>query len=257
MIISCAVGIQLYNAHKSGGDPRQVLCRLKGVERPEQLTRAELQELTEISDAFNKAALIPKDVREVKLEFNLGEYFVTLGKFSELDITLQALDMVEDFNPEELNRMPVMLGCIYAPIIKTMFGLPDPVAKVAADTADAILEQVPFEDVYSVYDFFVVWKESFTRVPSPSIRHSMNSYRLRRRIQKPTRLLIKRSLTASATTSSRIMRAMRNLAFIIAISSAILSRWFWLIIASLRGWWLRKRTKSQTSKRKIKRSDRH
>lgn len=243
MTISCAVGIELYNAHKNGGDPRQVLCRLKGVERPEQLTRSELQELTEISDAFNKAALVPKDVREVKLEFTLGEYFVTLGKFSELDITLQALDMVEDFNPTGLDRMPVMLGCIYAPIIKGMFDLPDPVAKVAADTADAILEQVPFEDVYSVFDFFGVWKENFMMVPTPSFRHSMNSYRLRRRVQKPTRLLISRSLTALPTTSSRIMRAIRNLRFITSISTAVVSRWFWLIIASLRAWWLRKRTK--------------
>lgn len=243
MTISCAIGIELFNAHKDGGDPRQVLCRLKGVDRPEQLTRTELQELTEISDAFNKAALIPKDVRDVKLEFTLGEYFVTLGKFSELDITLQALNLVEDFNPADLERMPVMLGCIYAPIIKAMFNLPEPIAKVAAEAADAIREQISFEDVYSVFDFFVVWKESFTRVPSPSFKHSMNNYRYRRRALKPTRLLISRSLTASPKTSSRIMRAIKNLLFIINISSAILSRWFWLTIASLRAWWLKKRIK--------------
>lgn len=241
MKISCATGIELYNAHNHGGDPHRVLCRLKGVDKPEQLTRSELQELTEISDAFNKAALTPKDVRKVKLEFILGDYFVTLGKFSELDITLQALDLVEDFNPEGLDRMPVMLGCIYAPIIKAMFDLPDPVEKVATDTADAILEQVPFEDVYSIFDFFVVWKENFTRVSSPSFKHSMNSYRLRRKVQRPSRLLIGRSLTASRKTSSRIMRVIKNSLFITSILIAIPLRWFWLIIASLRGWWLRKR----------------
>lgn len=243
MKISCATGIELYNAHKNGGDPRAVLCRLKGVERPEQLTRAELAELTEISDAFNRAALLPKDVNDVRLEFTLGEYYVTLGRFSELDITLQAIDMIEDFNPADLERMPVMLGCIYAPIIKRMFDLPDPVAKVAAEAADAIREQVSFEDVFAVSDFFGVWKESFTRVPSPSMKHSMKNYRLRRRALRPTRLLIGRSLKASPTRSGRIMRAMKNLGFIIAISSAILSRWFWLIIASLREWWQKKRTK--------------
>ncbi len=241
MTISCAIGIELYNAYKNGGDPRMVLCRLKGVERPEQLSRPELTELTEISESFNKSALIPKDVRDVKIEFTMGEYFVTLGRFSELDITLQAIDMVEDFNPADLERMPVMLGCIYAPIIRSMFNIPDPVAKVAADVADAIREQVPFEDVFSVFDFFVVWKESFMRVPSPSMKHSMNNYRLRRKMLRPTMLLINRSLTVSPTKSGRITRAIKNLRFIIAISSAVISRWFWSIIARLRAWWLTRR----------------
>jgi hypothetical protein len=243
MTITCAVGIALFNAHKSGGDPTQILCRLKGVDRPDQLTRAELRELTAISEAFNKAALAPKDVRDVRIEFVLGDHFVTLGKFSELDITLQALDMVEDFNPEGLERMPVMLGCIYAPIVKHIFDLPEPVAKVAADISDAIREQVPFEDVFSVFDFFVLWKESSTRVPSPSFKHSMNIYRLRRRAQWPIRLLVNRSLKASRSPSAKITRAIKNSIFIATMLVAILNRWFWLTIASLREWWAKRRTK--------------
>lgn len=243
MKIMCGLGIDLYNAYKNGGDPQQVLCKIKGVKQPEQLTRSELLELTEISKGFNESALTPKDVSKVSLEFTLGEYYVVLGNFSELDITLQAIEMIEDFNPVDFERMPVMLGCIYAPMIKEMFDLPEQIAKVAANVADAVREQVLFEDVYSIFDFFGVWKENFTRVPSPSFRHSMNSYRYMRRVTKPTRMLIKRSLTHSPKKCNRITRAIKRLLFIVNILSAIVSRWFWLTIAFFREWLQKKQLK--------------
>lgn len=243
MTITCALGIELYKAYQNGADPTAILCKLKGVSSPDQLTRAELMELTELSNQFNRTALIPKDINDISIEFTLGEYYVNLGQFSELDITVQALELLEGFNPGELERLPVMLGCIYAPIVRAMFELTEPVAKVAAKVADAIRNQIPFSDVYAVYDFFVSWKEISTRVPSPSFKHSMSNYQLQRVVLRPTRLLIDRSLTRSHRRSGKIMRAIRNSTFIVNMSVAILNRWLWLTMASLREWWRKKRTK--------------
>lgn len=241
--ITCALGIALMRDVTDTEGRIKALCALKGVEKPEQLSRAELRELTEFSENFNLAVLSPKDVRDVRIEFTLGEYRVVLGRFTELDITVQALEMLEDFNPGDLERMPVMLGCIYAPIVKRMFDLPDEVAQVASDVADAIRDQVPFEDVFAVYDFFVAWKETYLRERTPSFRRSMSNYRISRRVTRPSRMLIRRSLTSSRRRSRKITRVIRGLLFTAAMCGAILSRWFWLAIASWRRWWRTKRRK--------------
>lgn len=238
--ITCALGIELLRA-KDTQERIRLLCALKDVEQPEQLSRVELRELTELAQSFNLSAQCPKDVKDVRIEFTLGEYRVVLGRFTELDITLQALEMLEDFNPADIERMPVMLGCIYAPIIKRMFDLPQDVALVASDVSDAIRDQVPFEDVYAVYCFFVIWKETFLRERTPSFRRSMRDYRIARRVALPLRMLTRRSLTCSPRTCGTIMHVIKSSLFIVAILGAILSRWFWLTIASLRKWWSTKR----------------
>lgn len=161
--ITCALGIALMQDVADTEGRIKALCALKGVSTPEELSRAELRELTEFSESFNISVLSPKDIKDVRIEFTLGEYRVVLGRFTELDITVQALEMIEDFNPGNIERMPVMLGCIYAPIVKRMFDLPDEVAKVASDVADAIRDQVPFEDVFAVYDFSSCGRRLFCR----------------------------------------------------------------------------------------------
>lgn len=238
MILSCALGIELYNAHNYGADPNKVLLGLKGADRSEQLTLSELRELTEISDSFNKATLIPKNVRNVEIEFILGKYFVPLGQFSKMCKAHFTMDIVEEFCSERIDHMPAILGRIYAPVIKQVFDLTDPVEKIAADTADAILEQVPFEDVYSVFDFFVLWKEYLTKVPNLSSRQALNSYRLRRSLLKSKRLLLSRSLTSSKPPPAT--SSIQQLIFILRMSIAIPSGWFWLLISSIRDWWLKR-----------------
>lgn len=238
--ITCALGMALLKASDTQ-ERIKLLCALKDVERPEQLSRTELRELTKISQNFNLSTQCPKDVKDVRVEFTLGEHRVVLGRFTELDITLQALEMLEDFNPADIERMPVMLGCIYAPLIKRMFNLPEDVALVASDVSDAIRDQVPFEDVFAVYDFFVHWRETYLRERTPSFRRSMRSYRIARRAALPSRMLTKQLSTCSPRRSGRIMHVIKSSLFIVAILGAMPSRWFWLTIESLQKWWSIKR----------------
>lgn len=247
-MINTNLGIELCRAYSIKGDVLTVLCKLKGAERPEQLTRSEIKDLTKLSEDFNKSVLTPKNIQDVRLEFTLGEYRVILGKFTELDITLQALDLIEDFNPTEYDRIPLMVGCIYAGLVKRMFDLPQNVAQIASDISDAIGEQVSFEDVYSVYDFFVFWKGIFTETSSPSKKDLMSKYQYRRRVQSPIRLLINRSLTVSPQKSNKITRGLKSLSFITNISVAIMCRWYSIITASLHVWWMKRRKLVQITK---------
>lgn len=236
-MITTKLGLQLLSVLNNTGDQQKAILQFKGIKNVEHLSRTELQEITELSDAFNKAVLTPKDVKDVSIEFTLGDHMVTLGKFSDLDITIQALELMEAFNPSETERVPTMLGCIYAPIIQEMFGFKDHVSKIAVDVTEAIKEQVSFEDVFAVYDFFVVWKGIFMRVPSPSFMHSMKCYRYQRRVQKPMALIIHRSLTHSRPNSNKITRGLRNLIFIANISLAIATRLFFTTIECLQKWY--------------------
>lgn len=156
--ISTALGIELLKGYADEKvDMLKVLCKLKGAEKPEQLTRAEIAELTTLQTVFVQSTVNPKNVEEVNLSFRIkvaeGTYQVELGKFLELDITLRALDLVEDFNPQDFDRIPVTIGCIYSSIVKNMLRLSSSEAHVAAAIADAVREQVPFEDSYALYDF--------------------------------------------------------------------------------------------------------
>lgn len=237
--ISTALGIELLKGYADEKvDMLKVLCKLKGAEKPEQLTRAEIAELTTLQTVFVQSTVNPKNVEEVNLSFRIkvaeGTYQVELGKFLELDITLRALDLVEDFNPQDFDRIPVTIGCIYSSIVKNMLRLSSSEAHVAAAIADAVREQVPFEDSYALYDFFVMWKAIYLPSSPLSKKVLIRNYRLRRRIQRPTRLLLSKSLAASPRSSKRTTSAFKNLRFIASMLKAQMIRWFWLTIASLR-----------------------
>lgn len=248
-MISCGKGIELLKAYKGGGDPVSVLCSLKGADTVDQLTRSDIAELSGIASDFVKSTLTPKDVTDVELEFTVDGQLIYLGKFNELDLTLAAIELVDGFNQEEYDNIPILLGCIYAPIVKARHSFAENIATVAAKISTAISEQVSFDDVYAVFDFFLIWKSELTRVPGASFRHSMKVYRYLRRAHKPTRLLINRSLTASATRSSGFMRAVQNSIFTVALVCAILTRWFWCTIESLRKLSKKKQPLSGSTKR--------
>lgn len=237
--ISTALGIELLKGYADEKvDMLKVLCKLKGAEKPEQLTRAEIAELTELQTAFVQSTVNPKSVEAVNLSFRIkvaeGTYQVELGKFLELDITLRALDLIEDFNPQDFDRIPVTIGCIYSSIVKNMLRLSSSEAHVAAAIADAVREQVSFENSYALYDFFVMWKAIYLPSSPLSKKALIRNYRLRRRIQRPTRLLLNKSLAASPRSSKRTTSAFRSLRFIASMLKAQTIRWFWLTIASLR-----------------------
>lgn len=208
--IPCSVGLQMLAALRDKTDTKAVILAFKGVERPEQLTREELVEMTELSRKINAAVLSPRSVEAVKLEFTITvqgvEYLVCLPEFSELDITLQAVEMLEDFNPTQVERIPLMIGCVYAPIVRAMFGFPIEDAKLAHIIAEGIKEHADFADVFAVYDFFVLWKVTSMTEPRPSFRHLLRLYRRRRRqtrfLRKLTARYLRTSRKASPTTSS-------------------------------------------------------
>lgn len=236
--ISTALGIELLKGYADEKvDMLKVLCKLKGAEKPEQLTRAEIAELTALQTEFVQCTVNPKNAETVNLSFNIkvaeGTYRVELGKFLELDITMRAMDLVEDFNPQAFERIPVMLGCVYASIVKNMLRLASSEAHVAAAIAEAIREQVPFEDSYALYDFFAMWKAIYSPSSPLSRKVLIRNYRLRRRIQKPTRLLLSRSLAVSPQSSKRITSVFKSLRFIASMLKALMIRWYWLTIASL------------------------
>lgn len=182
--VPCELGLNLLSALRDKRDMMSVLLEFKGVERIEQLSREEIETLNQFSEAINKAIFSPKSVDLVRLEFPIEvrgeEYLVCLGDFSELDITLQSVEMLEDFNPSQVERVPMYIACVYAPIIRAMLDLEIEDGKLAHIVSEAIKKHLDFADVYAIFDFFVWWKVNYTKGPLLSFRRSMRLYRRRR-----------------------------------------------------------------------------
>lgn len=237
MILPCKTGLQLYAALLTSEDKQQVLLGMKGATRPEQLSASELRELSDTMEAFNRAFFTPKNIEQVELNFNIKsgdeEYAVYLGRFTELDLTLEALELLYDFSPSDVERVPMMIGCIYAPIVKQRFGLPESTERLAHEIAEAIKDQAEFSDIYAVYDFFVWWKEILSRGSAPSMPRLMKLYRSARRKGRPSRMIIGRSLTVSRLRQKRITRGISALLFCGGLLIALIVRWFSIITESL------------------------
>lgn len=236
MILPCKTGLYMLSALAKAEDKHKVLLHMKGVERAEQLTASELREISDMMEAFNLAVFTPKNVEQVELEFNIKaggeEYAAYLGRFTELDLTLEALELLYDFNPSDVERVPMMIACIYAPILKLRYGLPESPERLVHVIAEAIQEKVDFADVYAVYDFFVWWKEILSRGSAPSMPRLMKRYRSTRRRGRPSRMIIERWLTVSRLRQKRITRIINALGFFGALLIALIVRWFYIIIGS-------------------------
>ena len=229
--IICSQGLEILRELQNAKDATTAFLRLKGVERIEQLTASEIRDLSEMTAAFNEAVLTPKDVRKVDfvltLKYQGEEYAVVISRIMDLDLTVKALDLLENFNYDEIERIPAIIGCIYANNVRQALNLSCSEEKTAYLLTEAIREQADFSDVYSVYVFFVIWKENYSPHCPLSKKQLMRCYRKYRRSQKPIRLITTMLLASSTKRSNRFIFAIKKWLFIKSISVIYECRSLW------------------------------
>jgi len=172
-------GVALMRAAKDGQDLATALCRIYGASSPNELSRGELARLMRVVSGFTEAIASPPDIKNVRISLVLRDRAVELGRFGELDITLRALEMLEAFDPDQFDRVAVMLACIYGGTVQRALFPTEPVAKITAELADAWADQVPFTDSFALYDFFVNWKSASLPTSPISLKRYMRIYRRR------------------------------------------------------------------------------
>lgn len=229
--IICSQGLEILRELQNAKDATTAFLRLKGVERIEQLTASEIRDLSEMTAAFNEAVLTPKDVRKVDfvltLKYQGEEYAVVISRIMDLDLTTRALELLENFNYGEIERIPAIIGCIYADSVKHALNLSCSEEKTAYLLTEAIKEQADFSDVYSVYIFFVTWKENSSIHCPLSKKQLTRCYRKYQRSQKPIRMITTMLLTNSTKRSNRFISATKKWLYTTSISVIYECRSLW------------------------------
>lgn len=215
--IDALLGISLMKCEGNEKETERVLLDYFHVERIEQLTAAEIGEMNDLFVSFANAIASPKSLDDVELSFNITingvDHAVVLNDFYDIDLTMNAERLITEFNPDAYARMTFLLAAIYAPMVKRMFDLSWSVERIVYRMAEA-LKRCPFDDVYSLYHFFLSWKEALKNSSRPSFQQFKRSYRAKLRKLERVRRGLGMHSTPSRTTSGKFSTGLKTLYFL-------------------------------------------
>ena len=218
MKLTTKTGIELIRAGENEIQIEKVLLSVFGAERKEQLTLSEIHEMNELFLEYCRNMQSPKNIDDVKLQFNVKiegvEHAVILSRFFDIDLNVHTEILLSEFNPDEFDRITIFVAAMYAPLIQRMFDIKWDISRVALAVSEA-LEECPFEDVYSVYAFFLSWKKDLSTNSGLSMKQFLKTYRRRQKEQKRAKATLKLQSTAFLLRSGRRMTVGRRLNFFV------------------------------------------
>lgn len=229
-------GIEIAKVGSNESAITTALLKIMGVERIEQLSLSEINDMNEMFLSFQDSIMNPKDIRNIRLRFVMvhrgKSYEVDLCDFDEIDLTLNAETFINEFNPGEFDRVTLLIACIYAPLVKKMFNFPDNVERVIISLESA-LRECSFEDIYGIYDFFLGWKDELKKGYCLSMRQYMKTYLKRIKNRKHMKTIMPMQSVNYLTRSRKHTNVLHRLVQYLDLSLTLLRVWYYNMMMRL------------------------
>lgn len=240
MILKTDTGIALLKAGSDEKKVNNILLSLFNVERDEQLTLEEICEKNELFLEYCRCLQESKDVDTINLRLSIKvdgtPHEVVLSSFYDLDLTPGVEQLVTNFNPDNYDRIKILIACIYAPFVKQALNLNWRMEKIVCELADAIGQQCEFGDIKSLYDFFLAWKNELSKGLYPSLKHFKRAYRRNLRRQKRGKIRLHLQSTNFLLQSRKHTGVWKTLTFWLNICRTWILLWFCNTTLHLREW---------------------
>lgn len=234
--INTRTGILFLRATESNEKLTDTFLSIKHVKSVDELTRNEFKQMTLYINSFAEA--LEKKVKpgDVKFNFVFRNKKVSLGKFSNMDLTVNVIKLLDDFAPDKFDRISLFLSCIFTPLVKRLLLLTDDDCIIANELDDIILSQLPFEDAISLFFFF----QNLKKISSPSSRRSLKTYiklyQFKMNLSIFSTLLYKRRVQYYRKRYCRLMIIFQNMLFLTRMILAALHLSICVLIVLLRDW---------------------
>lgn len=234
--ITTRVGVMFLAAAEKKEKISDVFLKIKGVNSIDQLTRSEIKEIENYIKSYSEALHEKKEPGDITFDFIFRGADLHLGKFSNLDLTIEILELVDSFAPENFQRITVFLACLLAPIVKEKIGSTENIGKIAAELDEVIANQTAFADTVSLYFFFLNLKETSLSASPKSLKTWLGLYHFKMKMSRFSIIISERHAKSYHGKSSKLMTILQNTKFFIKTIWAAMCLWNCALTSSLRQW---------------------